>query len=148
MSKGTVVGLIVLGLLTTATVQPAGGQTEPSPNSGAFSVRASIWGEVKHPGQYYFDNPVDLFELVSAAGGPTNNADIRRVLVLREKGGSRHIFNLPHLALSNQRFFLATGDVVVIPESFWSKFKNSLPVVTAAAAVANVAFTAILLAQR
>lgn len=148
MGKIIFLGLLVVGLLTTVIAQPAGAPIEPLQNLPALSIRASIWGEVKHPGQYSFNSSVDLFELVSAAGGPTNNADIHRVLVLREKDGSRHLFNLPRLALSSQRFFLATGDVVIIPESFWSRFKNSLPVVTAAAAVANVAITAMLLAQR
>ncbi len=148
MRKITVVSLVVLALLTPLIAQTLSGTVEQYQNTPVLSIRASIWGQVNHPGQYSFNSSADLFELISAAGGPTSNADINRVIVLREKDGTRHRFNLNRLALSGQRFFLSTGDVVIIPESFWSKFKNGLPVITAVAAVANVAITAIILSQR
>ncbi len=148
MAKIAVGVWAIFGLMTTILAQPISGQNDQYQQAPAISIRASIWGQVNHPGQYSFNSSADLFELISAAGGPTSNADVRRIIVLREKDGTRHRFNLQHLALSGQRFFLATGDVVIIPESFWSKFRNGLPVITAAAAVANVAITAILLSQR
>lgn len=148
MAKIAVGVWAIFGLMTTILAQPIGGQNDQYPQAPAISIRASIWGQVNHPGQYSFNSAADLFELISAAGGPTSNADVRHIIVLREKDGTRHRFNLQHLALSGQRFFLATGDVVIIPESFWSKFRNGLPVITTAAAVANVAITAILLSQR
>ncbi len=137
--------ILLLGIMT----QMAMGQLDADRvTTPALSVRAAVWGQVNRPGQFFLSGSPDLFELISAAGGPTAGADLNRIIVISERDATRRHINLHRLACSGQPFFIATGDVVIVPESFWSKFRNGLPVITAAAAVANVAITAILLAQR
>ena len=134
---------IMLGITDYGHAQ--GYQSAEAP---ALEVRAAVWGEVNRPGQYSLSGSPDLLELISMGGGPTAAADINRVIVIREQDGSRHTINLNRLARSGKRFFIVSGDVVVIPQSFWSRFRQGLPVITAAAAVANVVITVILLGQR
>jgi len=125
---------IMLGITDYGHAQ--GYQSAEAP---ALEVRAAV---------YSLSGSPDLLELISMGGGPTAAADINRVIVIREQDGSRHTINLNRLARSGKRFFIVSGDVVVIPQSFWSRFRQGLPVITAAAAVANVVITVILLGQR
>ncbi len=135
--------LILLGAVTNSYAQG-----HQSPELPGFEVRAAVWGEVNRPGQYSLSGSPDLLELISMGGGPTSAADINRVIVIREQDGSRHVINLNHLARSGKRFFILSGDVVIIPQSFWSKFRQGLPVITAAAALANVVITVLLLTPK
>jgi polysaccharide export outer membrane protein len=50
------------------------------------SRRIYVQGEVLRPGKYSFENTPDLWELLGEAGGPTENADLSSVTVIR--GGS------------------------------------------------------------
>jgi protein involved in polysaccharide export with SLBB domain len=86
--------------------------------------------------------------LVSTAGGPTASADLGRVVLIRERDGTRQRINLVRLASSGRPLFLVPGDVVIVPQSFWSRFRSELPVVTTVVAIANVALTLVLMTQR
>lgn len=148
MKSRTVFILLFVLILTHAGPAQTATAGDPFASAASPSVRVAIWGEVNKPGQYSFASSPDLLEVISNAGGPAPGAALNRIILVREIDGTRQILNLNRLVLSNKRVFLATGDVVIIPESFWSKFKQGLPVITAAAAVANVAITAVLLSQR
>ncbi|MEO0071706.1 MAG: SLBB domain-containing protein [candidate division WOR-3 bacterium] len=119
-------------------------KTEPGTT---LSVRAAVWGQVKNPGLYSLSGSPDLFELISAAGGPTSGADITRVLVIREQDRTRHRVNLLYIAQSGKPFFLTAGDVVIVPESFWNQVKNTLPVIHTALTVTNLVITLLLLTK-
>jgi polysaccharide biosynthesis/export protein len=43
-----------------------------------------IWGEVKQPGKYLLDHPTSLMEAISQAGGPTDRARIKKVVIIRK----------------------------------------------------------------
>lgn len=47
------------------------------------SRRVYVQGEVLHPGKYSFENIPDLWELLGEAGGPTENADLSSVTIIR-----------------------------------------------------------------
>lgn len=51
---------------------------------GYFSRRFTVLGEVRNPGQYTFMDIPSVWELLARAGGPTPNADMRRVEVSRK----------------------------------------------------------------
>jgi len=59
------------------------------PNSTAFYV----WGEVKNPGRFVFERPTNLVEALGTAGGGTERARLKRVLLLRA-GQPPRTFNL------------------------------------------------------
>lgn len=49
------------------------------PNSAAFYV----WGEVKNPGRFVFERPTNLIEAIGTAGGTTDHARLKHILLLR-----------------------------------------------------------------
>ena len=46
-------------------------------------IKVNIWGLVRMPGQYLVPNNTDLISLISYAGGPTENAQTKRVKLVR-----------------------------------------------------------------
>ncbi|HDR00050.1 MAG TPA: hypothetical protein ENN51_07200 [candidate division WOR-3 bacterium] len=115
---------------------------EPAPGT----VRASVWGAVTRPGQYRLAGAPDVLELMSAAGGPSADADLGRVLLIREVDGSRHRLDIGRFA-DAEPLFLVSGDVLIVPEHFWRKVQRSLPLVTTLVTLANLAVTITLLAR-
>jgi hypothetical protein len=136
--------LAVVGMLATAMAQSPGDMTQPQ----SLAVRAAVWGQVARPGQYYLEGTPDLFELLSQAGGPTSGADLSGIVLLRERDRTRHRLNISRIAASGEPFFIASGDVVLVPESFWSRFNRNLPVISTLAVVANLAVTIMLVARQ
>jgi polysaccharide export outer membrane protein len=43
-----------------------------------------VWGEVKQPGRHLMDHPLNVMEAISLAGGPTEHAKLKKVLLLRK----------------------------------------------------------------
>ncbi len=42
-----------------------------------------VWGEVKNPGRYLIDHPTSLMEALANAGGPTTQAKLTQVVLMR-----------------------------------------------------------------
>lgn len=144
MVSRTVVAIAVAAVAAAATGQPAvEGLTAPS-----LAIRAAVWGQVAKPGQYFLRGSPDLFELLSEAGGPSAGADLTRIVLIRERDGTRKRLNVNRIAASGQPFFIVPGDVVIVPESFWSRFTRNLPVVSTLVVVANLVVTVTVLARR
>jgi protein involved in polysaccharide export with SLBB domain len=132
--------LLALGACGAASAQ--------QPDDASLAVRAAVWGQVVRPGQYLLRGTPDLFELISQAGGPTASADLSRILLIRERDRTRRRVNLDRVAASGEPFFVAPGDVVVVPESGWSRFTRNLPVVSTLVVVANLIVTVTLMAGK
>lgn len=130
---------ILLAILAVTTAAATG-----LDNPGA--VRASVWGAVNRPGQYRLTGTPDLLELLSSAGGPTADADLGRVLLIRELDGTRRRIDVNRLA-GSEPLFLASGDILVVPESFWRKLQRNLPLITTMATLVNLAVTVTLLTR-
>jgi len=114
----------------------------------AGAVRAAVWGEVVNPGQYYLSGSPDILELISTGGGPTPDADLSNILLIRERDGTRTRLNLNQIATKGEPLFLTSGDVVIVHQSFWRKVQRALPVLTTLVTVANLAITVTLLATQ
>ncbi len=140
----TIARVLVGVLLLGAGLLVWGQETE----AGALAVRAAVWGQVARPGQYLLRGSPDLFELLSQAGGPTANADLTRILLIRERDKTRRRLNLDRIVASGEPLFIAPGDVVIVPESGWSRFKSNLPVVSTLVVVANLVVTVTLMARK
>jgi protein involved in polysaccharide export with SLBB domain len=143
MTRTITLALLLSALVATGMAQPVDG--EPA---GTLAIRAAVWGQVARPGQYFLNGSPDLFELLSAAGGPNGGADLTRVLLIRERDGSRVRLDVNRLAASGQPFFIVPGDVVIVSETFWSRFTRSLPVITTLAAIANLVVTVALVSGK
>jgi len=79
-------------------------------------VRVSVLGEVRSPALYPVDPGISLIQLLTIAGGPTPNANLRRTRVVREG----HVFEVDlESALTGSasgRVVLYSNDVVVVPK--------------------------------
>lgn len=106
-----------------------------------------IWGQVNKPGLYAVPDGTDLISLISMAGGPTDDAKLSQVVVVRAAGraeGSLTIDLRSYVRSGNrgQIPMLGPGDTVVIPAKFsYSLFRFS-GILSVAALIANVIVTA------
>ena len=49
-------------------------------------IPVNIWGEVKEPGIHFVPVGANVLQTVSAAGGPTNSADLPKISLVRADG--------------------------------------------------------------
>jgi polysaccharide export outer membrane protein len=79
-------------------------------------VRVSVLGEVRAPALYPVDPGISLIQLLTIAGGPTPNANLRKTRVVREG----RVFEVDlESALTGSaagRVVLYSNDVVVVPK--------------------------------
>ena len=89
-----------------------------------------IWGEVKSPGLYYVETNADILELISLAGGPTSDADLGHITLIRGQAGEKEIvINLgEYLAVgkSEEPIFLKSGDIVIIKSNLWKRVRSTV----------------------
>jgi len=73
-------------------------------------VPVNIWGFVRLPGQYFVPNNTDLISLLSFAGGPTEDAKISNIRLIRNdpKQGST-VWKV------DVKKYIETGDERIIP---------------------------------
>jgi polysaccharide export outer membrane protein len=95
--------------------------------SDPFSVnfKVSVWGFVRHPGRYNLPQNITLIDLLSYAGGPTDDALLEdlRIYRLREDGTQQMIiFDIDDLWRQETLYDetrdliqLQAGDVIVVP---------------------------------
>jgi len=102
-----------------------------------------VWGQVRSPGAYGFVANPDILELLSAGGGPTENANLRHVTLIRAVTQERVSINLQAMLACGQIVRLAPGDVVIVPTSAWYQVRGWLSVVTVASTLATLAVTVV-----
>lgn len=81
------------------------------------SKTISVLGEVRKLGLFPLKGKTNLVDLLAEAGGPTGNADLRAIRLLR-LDGEAYTINLFRLVSEGQRFrdlVLDAGDVVFVP---------------------------------
>jgi polysaccharide export outer membrane protein len=106
-----------------------------------------VWGQVNKPGLYAVPDGTDLVSLISLAGGPTDDAKLSHVVVVRAAGstGGSVTVDLRSYVKSGNRGeipVLGPGDTVVVPAKFsYSLFRFS-GILSVAALIANVIVTA------
>ncbi len=100
-----------------------------------------VWGRVRSPGAYSFVASPDIVELLSAGGGPAENANLRRVVLIRAVTQKRTRIDLQKMMDSGQVLRLAPGDVVIVPSSPWYNVRDWLTVVTSAATLIILVLT-------
>lgn len=68
-----------------------------------------VFGEVKKPGRYNFDNKLNFLDILSAADGPTDKADLHDVHLIDRQGIH------PQVVHVNLSLYFETGDPELIP---------------------------------
>jgi polysaccharide export outer membrane protein len=80
--------------------------------------RIYILGQVTRPGEYQLRPTSGILELVASAGGPTNRADLAKVVVIRGRTEALQLNLLEAFATSRSPDVkLLAGDVLFIPET-------------------------------
>jgi len=111
------------------------------PDKGLM-MKVYIWGEVRTPGLYQVSSDADILELIALAGGPSSNADLSKVLLIRgesEKGSV--IINLNRYLMhkkSGEMIFLKSGDTVIIKSSIWKKVRSFISFLSSVAVFVNL----------
>ncbi len=129
--------LVCIGLFALAGLVPA----QPAPVSQVPGSKYYVWGQVRSPGAYSFIASPDILELLSTAGGPTENANLTRVVLIRAVTQKRVRINLQAMLDKGQVARLAPGDVVIVPSSPWYYIRDGLVVLTSAASLVTVILT-------
>ena len=112
-----------------------------------LNIKVHIWGEVRVPGLYVVSDGTDLIEAISLAGGPTGDAALSRVKVVRFVGETRSVFDIDvadylRSASGDAALRLQPGDTIDVPARFWTGMARWTGVVTMLALVANVVVNA------
>ena len=113
-----------------------------------LQITVHIWGEVHKPGLYVVPDNTDLVTLLSYAGGPTKNARVSSVKLIRttENGDEVEEIDIKdYISHGNPAatMVLQPGDTVVVPGSVWyaiGRFFGFMTQVAIVASTANLIF--------
>lgn len=89
--------------------------------SSAIPVYVS--GAVNIPGKVILDRPMTVLEAIMEAGGPSNLANVKKVIVVRNANGKHYTeaFDLspPLRGQTTGVFYLRPYDMIIVPERFF-----------------------------
>jgi protein involved in polysaccharide export with SLBB domain len=129
--------LVLVLLVGIGVAQVRSGDLTPQVSGSKYY----IWGQVRSPGAYSFLAAPDLVELISAAGGPTDDANLTRVVLIRAVNQTRTRINMQAMLNKGQVVRLSPGDVIMVPSSAWYRFRTGLTVVSSAVTLATLVIT-------
>lgn len=118
------------------------GLAQPGSTPGP-AFKYYVWGQVRSPGAYSLSINPDIMELLSAAGGPTEYADVRHVVLIQAVTHRRIRVDLKRMFNTGQVIPLSPGDIVLVPTSLWYPIRDFLSVSTTIISLATfvLAFT-------
>jgi hypothetical protein len=127
----------------------AGGPGYRATQSGAesqFLIDVQVWGQVHQPGLYAVRDRTDVIGLLSYAGGPTDDAKLEDVRLIRADGapGVERI-DLQAFVVEGKRASvgaLRPGDVLLVPANRSHKLLRFTSVLSFLTLAANVAILA------
>ena len=84
-------------------------------------MRVNVWGAVANPGSQYVPDQTDLIGLLSAAGGPLENAKLSKVRLIRSFNGEKKnvVINVGKCLKKNEVDKIPEikpGDTVIVPK--------------------------------
>ena len=74
-----------------------------------LKIKTYIWGQVRKPGLYIVPDNTDLLTLISLAGGPTEDAKLTKVKIVRPTTKGKKVI------LVNLKKYMENGDSKMIP---------------------------------
>lgn len=121
--------LLLCGQIAFAEGADAGaGMSAPMTSAGSFNnssvylysgtlsgseqlkIITYIWGQVQKPGLYVVPDDTDLLTLLSSAGGPTEDAKLTKVRIIRPTEDGEKVIWV------NLKKYMETGDQELIPQ--------------------------------
>ena len=125
-----IIGVIMLFLASSLMAQTEGGFSKNSGSIYLYSgtltgseqlkIKTYIWGQVRNPGLYIIPDNTDLLTLISSAGGPTENAKLAKIKIIRpsEDGENVIIVDLKEYTKTGNKDLipiLKPGDTIIVP---------------------------------
>lgn len=85
------------------------------------NLRVSVFGRVTNPNNYPLVGSITLLEVISSAGGTTENADIRDIKIYRKNGNPNYIDvdltrYLESGNMNSEQLLVYPGDIVYVPQ--------------------------------
>lgn len=117
-------------------------------------IDVNLWGEVKVTGKMVVPYTTDIISLISLAGGPTPNAKLDEVRIIRySQADSTTIekiirVNIERFVETGEQFIfppLLRGDTIIVPGGALSALQSFVNVIQLVAAVLNTVFLFVLL---
>jgi len=100
---------------------------DPTVKVKLLSFKINVDGEVKNPGVYYsYNEKLNILEAISMANGVTENAEVKKAIIIRETGNGSHIIhvNLASKSLfTSDGYYLQPNDMVYISPGRNKKFE-------------------------
>jgi len=123
-------------------------------NQDQLLIRVNIWGFVKMPGQYLVPTNTDLVSLISYAGGPLEDAQLKKIRLIRTAiGGSSEKI----IALNVKKFIdsgdesqnpqLLPNDMIIVSATSYHWVIKSLEFVSKLGSIAYFSYFAVRLIQ-
>lgn len=108
-----------------------------------LKIKTYIWGQVSKPGLYIVPDDTDLLTLISSAGGPTENANLKKIRIIRASNeGEKIIFvNLNEFIENGDEELipvLQPGDTVIIAGSTYYAFTKAVAWISQIAVILSV----------
>ena len=103
-------------------------------------IRVDIIGEVGKPGVYYLTGFETITDLISLAGGESNDSNIENVMILRN--GSQLDIDLDSFLSGDNNLTdigIESGDKVYLPRTWWVRARDISVVATGIAAIVAIA---------
>jgi len=131
----TSIALLALLLAGAALAQS---QTGSAPLTQGPLFKYYVWGQVRGPGTYNLGPSPDVLELLSAAGGPTENADVRHLLLVQAYTQKQIKIDLKKMLAGGKVISLSPGDVVIVPPSPWYELRYGLSIASTVASLVTL----------
>lgn len=85
-----------------------------------LKIKAYIWGQVRNPGLYIIPDNTDLLTLISSAGGPTENAKLAKIKIVRQTEIGEQIIMVDlkeYTKTADKKLIpmIQPGDTIVVP---------------------------------
>lgn len=93
----------------TSTFNPGSVYQYPGSGNEQLMINTYIWGQVKSPGLYQIPDNTDLLTLISSAGGPTEDAKLSKVKIIRPTTEGEKVIYV------DLQKYMKTGDMKLIP---------------------------------
>ncbi len=153
MKKGIIIIISLFMLSGLLLAQTSSYPPAPSPSAYSYSgtmgdveqlrIYTYIWGQVKKPGLYIVPDNTDLLALLSLAGGPTEQAKLSKIRIVRPTNEGKKIIwvNLKeYLDTGNQELIpvLQPGDTIIVSGTIFYAFSKTADFLSKVAAVLGV----------
>jgi len=108
-----------------------------------LKIRAYIWGQVRKPGLYIVPDDTDLLTLLSSAGGPTENAKLSKVRIIRPTTDGEKVILVDleeYMRTGDDKLIpvIQPGDTVILAGSFYYAFTKATKFLSEIAIILSV----------